>query len=505
MNDQSQKIFGHAVLAVVITVITTWAIFLPKFFIIPKDHKVQAILYAIPLTFKTPLYVLILLLALVISSALAWFYFQNNKTPFGGERYVRVLRGLQLVSPFKLRRMTKEKDYQIRFCGMPVPKDLKYKHFLLTGGTGQGKSVSISDFLDSCVADSRSKTRLIVIDPNGTYASLFAKKGDVIFNPFDARSVNWSVLNEVQNSYDIETYSMTIIPKSSDANHENFNTMARTIVKSAMTKVLEMNEITREQQTQQFLEILLISSDDKLKEFLVGTQAYSLLGNSELVGTLRSIVTTYLSPHTHSKIGDFSFRDYLKHGTGNIFITWREDQLTALQPLVSCATDVICSSLLSDFDNYSDFIFCLDELGSLNRLSYLEAVLTKGRKHRLIALAGIQSLAQLITIYGEKFSITLRGCFSSFGVCAVNSQDTYTPQEYEKAFGAIEVLRKMKSANKDSRPELVKEKENVVKAEEISSLKPLNFYMKFSGHYPPTLVTMKYRTYAKVSDSFLAV
>lgn len=99
-------------------------------------------------------------------------------------------------------------------------------------------------------------------------------------------------------------------------------------------------------------------------------------------------------------------------------------------------------------------------------------------------MAGIQSLAQLITIYGDKFSITLRGCFSSFGVCAVNAQDTYTPQEYEKAFGAIEVLRKMKSANKDSRPELVKEKENVVKAEEISSLKPLNFYMKFSGHYP---------------------
>ena len=80
MNDQSQKIFGHAVLAVVITVIATWAIFLPKFFIFPKDHKAQAIIYAIPLTFKTPLYVLILLLALLISSALAWFYFQNNKT-----------------------------------------------------------------------------------------------------------------------------------------------------------------------------------------------------------------------------------------------------------------------------------------------------------------------------------------------------------------------------------------------------------------------------------------
>ncbi len=36
MNDQSQKIFGHAVLAVVITVITTWAIFFTEVFYYPK-------------------------------------------------------------------------------------------------------------------------------------------------------------------------------------------------------------------------------------------------------------------------------------------------------------------------------------------------------------------------------------------------------------------------------------------------------------------------------------
>ena len=502
MNDQSQKIFNQSILIVIFSVITAWVVLLPKFFIIPQEQKVKAILYALPLTFKTPLYVLILLVVLVISWVIAWFYFQNNKTPFAGERYVKVLRGLQLVSPYKFKKLTTEKGYQIRFCGMPVPKDLKYKHFLLTGGTGQGKSVSISDFLDSCVSDARSKTRLIVVDPNGSYTSLFYKKGDVIFNPFDARSVSWSIINEVRNPYDIETYSATLIPKSSDAKHENFNSMARTIIKSTMSKVLEMPDISKSAKAQLFLDTLLNSSDDQLRDFLMGTPAFSLLGNTELVGTLRSIITTYLTPHTHNSIGDFSFRDYLKNGEGNIFITWREDQLTALQPLVSCITDVVCSSLLSDFDNYSDFVFCLDELGSLNRLSYLEAVLTKGRKHRLIALAGIQSLAQLITIYGDKFSITLRGCFSSFGVCAVNAQDTYTPQEYEKSFGAIEVLRKMKSSHKDAKSELVKEKENVVKAEEISSLQPLHFYLKFSGHYPPTLVKMKYRSYAKVAASY---
>ncbi len=63
---------------------------------------------------------------------------------------------------------------------------------------------------------------------------------------------------------------------------------------------------------QLFLDTLLNSSDDQLRDFLMGTPAFSLLGNTELVGTLRSIITTYLTPHTHNSIGDFSFRDYLK-------------------------------------------------------------------------------------------------------------------------------------------------------------------------------------------------
>lgn len=505
MTDQSQKIFFQAILAVVITVTAAWILFFNKFFILPPQGKLKAIGYAIPLTFTKPLYVLILLTVFTISCVCAWFYYQYNKTPFGGEKYIRVLRGLQLVSELKLKGMLKESGYQVRFCGLPIPIDLKYKHFLLTGGTGSGKSVSINDFLYSCVADKKSKTRLIIIDPNGTFASHFYKDGDVIFNPFDARSPAWSILNEVFNEYDIENYALTIIPKSADPNHESFNVMARTVVQVMMERVLAITDISQEQKVELFYDTLTKTSNDDLKAFLKGTQAYSMLGNDELVGSIRSIITTKMTAHRHCKVGGFSFREFLRDSTGNIFITWREDQVTALKPIISCVTDVICSALLSDFDNYSDFAFCIDELGTLDRLSYLEPVLTKGRKHRLIALAGVQSLAQLNKIYGKEDAMTLRSCFSSFAVCPVNALDTYTPQEYEKAFGAIEVLRKMKSTTKDARSEVTKEKEQVVKANEISSLRPLNFYLKFSGHYPPTLVRMKYRNYAKVVDSFLPI
>lgn len=503
MTDQSQKIFFQSILGVLVTVIATWILFFNKFFFLPPHNKLKSIAYAIPLTFTKPLYVLILLVVLIVSCIFAWFYYQYNKTPFGGEKYIRVLRGLQLVSDFKLTRMLKESGYQVRFCGLPVPNDLKYKHFLLTGGTGQGKSVAINDFLKSCASNPASKTRLIVIDPNGTFASHFYKDGDIIFNPFDARSPAWSVLNEVRNSYDIENYSLTVIPKSADANHESFNVMARAVVQSTMERVISINEYDQAKKIEVFYEILTKSTNEDLTGFLQGTPAYSMLGNDKLVGTIRSIITTQLTAHKHCKIGNFSFRDFLKNTNGNIFITWKEDQVTALKPIISCVTDVVCSALLSDFDNYSDFAFCIDELGTLDRLSYLEPVLTKGRKHRLIALAGIQSLAQLNKVYGKEDAMTLRGCFSSFGVCALNSQDTYSPQEYEKAFGAIEVLRKMKSTTKDARSEVTKEKEQVVKSHEISSLKPLSFYLKFSGHYPPSVVKMKYTNHTKVIDSFM--
>lgn len=61
----------------------------------------------------------------------------------------------------------------------------------------------------------------------------------------------------------------------------------------------------------------------------------------------------------------------------------------------------------------------------------------------------------------------------------------------------------MKSTTKDARSEVTKEKEQVVKSHEISSLKPLSFYLKFSGHYPPSVVKMKYTNHTKVIDSFM--
>src|SRR3546814_11769489 len=44
--------------------------------------------------------------------------------------------------------------------------------------------------------------RMIVIDPNGDLLSKFWPPGNVILNPYDARSQGWAFFNEVRADYD---------------------------------------------------------------------------------------------------------------------------------------------------------------------------------------------------------------------------------------------------------------------------------------------------------------
>ncbi|MBD4055891.1 type IV secretion system DNA-binding domain-containing protein, partial [Xanthomonas citri pv. citri] len=114
----------------------------------------------------------------------------------------------------------------------------------------------------------------------------------------------------------------------------------------------------------------------------------------------------------------FSIRRFLEDDqTGNLFLTWREDMAEALRPLISAWVDVVCTSVLSLPESKSRRIWLsLDELASLEKLASLQDALTKGRKHGLRAIAGLQTVSQLDDLYGNKEAQTLRACFRSLVV-----------------------------------------------------------------------------------------
>lgn len=66
---------------------------------------------------------------------------------------------------------------------------------------------------------------------------------------------------------------------------------------------------------------------------------------------------------------------------GNLYITWREDMVEALRPLVSAWVDVLCTSILSLPEDRNRRLWAfLDELPSLEKLPSLIDAATKGRK-----------------------------------------------------------------------------------------------------------------------------
>ena len=140
--------------------------------------------------------------------------------------------------------------------------------------------------------------------------------------------------------------------------------------------------------------------------------------------------------------GKFSIRDWMENGSGSLFITWREDMKEAMKPLVSAWVDVFGSSALSLPESEAvAWWMALDELASLEKLASLQDVLTKGRKHGVRVIAGLQSVSQLTDIYGKEQATTLRASFRSLVVLGGSKTDSETAEAMSLALGEHEVAR----------------------------------------------------------------
>jgi hypothetical protein len=96
-------------------------------------------------------------------------------------------------------------------AGTAVPSQDEAKHFKLIGTTGTGKSTAIQEILSKALARG---DRAVIADPDGGYLQRFHRpdRGDVVLNPFDARSVKWDLFSEIRSGYDVEQLARSLIP-----------------------------------------------------------------------------------------------------------------------------------------------------------------------------------------------------------------------------------------------------------------------------------------------------
>lgn len=357
----------------------------------------------------------------------------------------------------RLRKLSKCSDFYIG--DMPLVKDMETRHFLITGSTGSGKTNLIHTLLPQI---ERKRQPAIVIDQTGEMIAKYynPERGDIIFNPFDARSMAWDFWEDCATSENLERFSKILIGfnrKQSESHSDPFWENAATSVFNSCIEFLRPSNSSIEKITH-----MVHSSDLKyLRNTLANTEAGRYLSedSKQTASSIISVLSSNTKPLTYLKssneMGSFSMKSHfknIKHGSSAwLFLATKPSSRNLTLPLIACLTELALAELMDiGIDDRRRVWTIIDELASLGKLPALPIAMNEGRKYGLCVMAGMQSLNQLYEQYGTYGGSTIFGQFgTSFFfrntepaiakmISSMSGTETITRQQKNTSFGANE-------------------------------------------------------------------
>lgn len=419
-----------------------------------------------------------------------------------GKKYVR---GASLMdgAAVAAQQAATDENYResIKIGGVAIAQQNEAEHFLIAGKTGAGKSQAINEMLRT--VQSRGQTAIIA-DPSGGYFDRFGRDGDLLLNPFDARSVDWSPFKEIDNPEDVPMVVMAAIPKGSDPADESWSGKARTFLQELI--LLQWRE--GNYSLKELLRRANQATDKELYNLLKDTPAatYVVPGADRLLASIRSQMTEYLSAWDYlPDMGSFSVREWVRNvdqdaRQGWLYITYMDNQMETLKRLVGCWLGLAITEGLCLRENPERRLwYIMDELDSLGKVSSLSLGLTRLRKNGGCCVSGLQTIAQLRATYGKDQAQTLLSCMSNKLLLAAG--DSETAEYFSREIGDQEFQRENKSkgqsgkigemANASKNVSTEHRTERAVLASEITALPNLHGYLKPVGS-PAMRVTLEY-------------
>lgn len=435
----------------------------------------------------------------VAAAGLCYYLYEYCDDGFRGERFQMWLRGSRIrnwhhvkskvnARNAKTNRERRKKGLEklepIMIGKLPMPLHLEDRNTMICASIGAGKSVTMEGMMASAL---KRGDRMAVVDPNGTFLSKFSFKGDYVLNPFDARSVGWSIFNEIRGVHDFNRMAKSIVPPQIDPSSEEWCEYARNVIADTMRKLMETNNPDQET----LVNLLVREDGETVRAFLANTdsEGYFRDNAEKAIASIQFMINKYVRPLRYMTKGAFSLYQWVHDpDAGNLFITWREDMRDTMRPLVATWIDTICATILSSEPMTGKRLWLfLDELQSLGKLESFVPAATKGRKHGLRMVGSLQDWSQLNASYGRDDAETLLSCFRNYVILA--AANAKNADQAREILGNHEVkrFRRSWSAGKQTRAEEIKS-EPVVMDSEISNLNDLEAYVKFAEDYPITKI-----------------
>lgn len=356
--------------------------------------------------------------------------------------------------------------------GMPLVKDMEMRHFLVTGATGSGKTNLIQGLL---LQVEKQRQPAVVIDQTGEMISKYydPSRGDIIFNPFDARGSAWDFWQDCSNEIELERFSKILMGfsrKSSSTHSDPFWENAATSVFNGCIEFLRKqknDDVATTASMKEIVDLVCNADIGYLKNILQNTEAGRYLGkdSKQTAESIISVLTASAKPlkflvNDSQEEGvnqrkSFSIKQYfedLKNGSSSwLFLATKPSNRSLTLPLIACMSELALSQLMEIGISKDRRIWVvLDEIASLGKLPALSPLMAEGRKYGACVVAGMQSLNQIYEHYGQYSGSSIFGQFgTSFFfrnnepaiakmVSTMCGSETITRQQKNTSFGANE-------------------------------------------------------------------
>ena len=337
-------------------------------------------------------------------------------------------------------------------AGVTTAPDLPCSHLLIGATTGAGKSQVLQNgvldrILEGC--DRRpGQEKALIIDSGGEFLKTRGTARDLILNPYDRRSQNWNPFEEIRQESDYDLVANAVLPDAPSASQPEWIGMGRDFLVDIMKS--QVKNMTTKATPAETFRLVVSAEIDELGEILAGTTSEVLIkstSNERLLANIRYEASRVMKSWQLLKTGgDFSIRQWIREGTGILFITYRESEVDTLKNLIGAWLSLAIRETLSlpaDFDRRMWFV--ADELDSLGQVNSLDSALARGRKYGLSMIATIQSVAQLERTYGHDTARVLLSVFAS--KLAMRQGAAYDAEHWSKEIGEQEVWRSSRSQN----------------------------------------------------------
>jgi type IV secretory pathway TraG/TraD family ATPase VirD4 len=430
----------------------------------------------------------------------------------------QTVRGSQLITEPELVQRLRTAGSRLQLTGtLSVPSSFETRQFFISGAPGTGKTTLIS----RVIADLKRRClKTLVYDAKGgEFVAKFYNPGtDLIYNPFDARSVHWNLCEMMAGRHSMvtifDTISKAIIPDERSTQAQFFVDTARKIF-SAVLQFCYLNEQRSVSHLADFLSAADLHSrllealnqvDAKLTTFI------SRPGSGQTQGVL-----SVLSQHTRvlnymvAQPGqqELSLHDWLTNGQpGFLFLPNGSDQKESLKGIFSFFINSLATTLLSLRDDVDRRVFfLLDEVSTLERMDAIFELLKLARSKGAAFMLGLQEKSQLDHLYGEHMANSIINHCNNHIIFRAN--DNYTAQYASNLLGEAENETMESSYSAGYRESKDRESyhrsnrlDRLVLPSQIQTLPDLHFYLKLHG-LPVAQCQLTYQGYPDVCEAFI--